>query len=153
MPRRNLKPTLGFALSACLLLSMFQTASAAPSQPTSTRREKPVWSCLKRKDLLRDSQDRAIWLTSKVLMERAIETHPIERPESLGRNRLSGTVDIEVVIDGDGRIVCMRRRNGHPIAAAAAMRSLRRWKFKPYSIGLEKKSIAGVLTIPYDFAS
>jgi len=43
--------------------------------------------------------------------------------------------------------------DGHPIAIGAAIHSLRKWTFRPYTVSREPKSVVGLLSVPYDFAS
>lgn len=111
------------------------------------------WACLKRTDLLRDSHGQPVWLASSDLMERVLEKLPIKRPGPLGKNKLQGVVSIEVVINKRGKVICARGAEGHPIAIGAAIDSVRKWTFKPYDVSGKAKSVVGVLTVPYDFAT
>jgi hypothetical protein len=107
--------------------------------------------CLKHN--ARHTHDRPVRLVSSALMDRVIDKRPVERPGQLGKNNLRGVVKIEVLIDKHGKVVCARGVEGHPIAMAATVLSVREWTFKPYSVGHKRKAVVGVLTVPYDFGS
>jgi hypothetical protein len=111
------------------------------------------WDCLKRTDLLRDGHGQPIWLTSAELMDRVIKRYPIERPGPLGKNSLRGSVTIEVMIARNGKVMCTRGIEGHPIAIASAIYSLRKWTFQPYIVKRKSRSVVGTLIISYDFAT
>jgi hypothetical protein len=108
--------------------------------------------CSKRHKVLH-GPGRPVRLASSDLMDRVVEKRPVERPGLLGKNNLRGVVSIEVLINKQGRVVCAHGVEGHPIAIGPAIRSVREWTFKPYFIGRKPKSVAGVLTIPYNFGS
>lgn len=109
------------------------------------------WSCLKRKDLLRDKEGRPVWLTSEELMHHVLEREPIEGPGSLGQNNLRGVVSIRILINKHGKVVCAQGVEGHPMAIGPAIHSVRKWTFKVFTVGGKRKSVVGVLDLPYDF--
>jgi hypothetical protein len=85
-------------------------------------------------------------------MLRVTSEHPIERPGGLGRNRISGNVTVEIMIDTDGSVSCVRGVAGHPLGIVAAVSSLRKWTFEPYVIGGKAMPVLGVLDIPFDLS-
>ena len=109
------------------------------------------WSCLKRKDLLRDKEGRTVWQTSETLMDHVLEREPIERPGPLGKNKLRGVVTIRIVINNKGKVICAQGVAGHPMAIGPAIHSVRKWTFKVFTTGGKRKSTVGVLDLPYDF--
>ena len=110
------------------------------------------WSCLQRRDLWRDQKGRPRWLNSDELKERTEASRPIERPGNLGKNSMKGSIILELVIDGHGKVVCARGVKGHPIAMAAALKSIRDWSFKPAVVDGKSKAMAGYLTLSYNFS-
>jgi hypothetical protein len=84
-------------------------------------------------------------------MDRVLEKEPIERPGAMGKNTLRGVVSIRILINKHGKVICAQGVDGHPIAIGAAIHSLRRWTFKPFTVSGERKSVVGVLNLPYDF--
>ena len=146
----SLRRTL-FAIALVVLLSFLVERSANSQASVPDKSADKNWSCLKRKDLLRDKQGRPVWLTSEELMDRIIEREAIERPGLLGKNSLRGIVSIRILINKQGKVICAQGVDGHPMAIGAAIHSLRRWTFKPFIVSGEQKSVVGVLDLSYDF--
>lgn len=152
MPRRSLKrfdlPIVASFLTVPLLIG--SSAAQVPS-PKQTSDKSAL--CLKQDSASGARHSRPVWLTSSELMDRVIERRPIERPGPLGKNSLRGVVNIAVLVNKQGKIICARGVEGHPLGIAAAIRSLRQWTFRPYTVGRKLRTVAGVLAIPYDLGS
>lgn len=127
------------------------TGRSSKRQSTPDASQVSRWHCLKRRDILRNSSGHLRWFSSSELMERVIDKQPVERPGVLGKNNLRGVVTIQVVIDKNGKVICTRGVEGHPLGIASAIRSLRKWTFRPYVSNGKRKSMVGILSIPYDF--
>ena len=132
-----------------ILLLILIPRIGAGQQPSDCPTEKR--SCVKTEDLLLDSEGCPVRLTSAEMMSRATAKSPINRPGLLGRNNINGSVEVEVVSDKRGKVRCARVLSGHPLAHAAAVQSVTRWSFKPYTVVGKRKAVAGVLNIPFDF--
>lgn len=148
------KPNQGdrlFAIAIVFFLSLPVEENAFSQATVPHKSTDKKWSCLERKDLLRDKQGRAVWLTSEELMDRIIERKPIERPGPLGKNSLRGLVSIRILINKHGKIICAQAVDGHPMAVGAAIHSLRKWTFKSFILSGERKSVVGVINLSYDF--
>lgn len=141
------------AAGALLLIAVFSIKDSVGQRRSQERGTHKSWGCLKRPDLLRDSEGRPIWLGSSELLDRVIEKQRIERPGQLGKNSLEGVVSVEVLINKHGKVSCARGSEGHPIAIGAAIHSLRKWTFRPYIVSGKPKAVVGVLTVPYDFGN
>jgi hypothetical protein len=109
------------------------------------------WPCVKGEQFLRHSRGSPVWLSSAELMERAIDRQELERPALLGPSGLHGEVTVQLLIEKDGGVKCVRGIRGNALAISSAVYSLPKWTFKPYVVDAEPKSVLGVLTIPYDF--
>jgi hypothetical protein len=140
-----------FAVALVMLFSFFVGQSARCQSPVSGATSETNWSCLERKDLLRDQKGHPVWLTSEELMHRVIERASIERPGPLGKNELEGVVSIRILINKHGKVICAQGIDGHPLAISAAMRSLREWTFKPFTLNRKRKAVVGILNLRYDF--
>jgi hypothetical protein len=140
-----------FVVVLVFLLSLLVEQSAFSQTTVPYKSTDTNWSCLKRKDLLRDKQGRPVWLTSEELMDRVIEREAIERPGPLGKNNLRGVVSIRIVINKHGKVICAQGVDGHGMAIGAAIHSLRRWTFKAFMLTGKRKSVVGVVNLPYDF--
>jgi hypothetical protein len=152
---RNLleRPLLAIAVAIILLIAVGPISGKHSAQTGFAGLPSgKIWPCLNRKDLLRDKDGHPVWLSSSELMMAVIEKHPIERPSALGKNNLHGVVTIQMLIDKTGKVVCARGVKGHPVGMAAAIQSLRKWSFKPYSVNGKRKSVAAVLDLPFDFS-
>lgn len=137
---------IGFLIGAAMA---FVKSSHAQNASDISQRK---WRCLQRSNVLRDQNGRIKSLNSDELMERVIEKYPVQRPGVLGKNTISGVVRIQIVIDKDGKVICSRGIEGNPIGIASAIHSLEKWVFRPYVFHGKRRSIAGVLSIPYDFS-
>lgn len=84
-------------------------------------------------------------------MDRVLEKQPVERPGPLGKNNLQGVVRLRILINNRGRVICAQGVDGHPLAIGPAIHSVRRWTFKAFMVNGKRKSVAGVLELPYDF--
>lgn len=146
-PNRNRLFAIAIVLSLSFLVEQKGFSQATvPKQSTDKN-----WSCLKRKDLLRDKEGRPVWLTSEELMDRVIDREPVERPGPLGRNNLRGVVSIRILINKYGKVICAQGVAGHPMAIGPAIHSVRRWTFKAFRVSGERKSVVGVVNLSYDF--
>lgn len=148
--RKNLNRCNRLFVLLLLLFLLIEPCAFSQSAGMDTGTDKN-WSCLKRKDLLRDKEGRPVWLTSKELMDRVLEKEPIERPGPLGKNNLQGVVRIRILINKHGKVICAQGMEGHPMAIGPAIHSVRRWTFKAFMVNGERKSVVGVLDLPYDF--
>jgi outer membrane biosynthesis protein TonB len=134
-----------------LVLVLPTSGQSSKRQVTRDATQVSNWHCLKRRDILLNSDGHLRSFSSSELMERLIDEHPVERPDVLGKNNLRGFVTIQVVIGKEGKVICSRGVKGNPIGIASAIRSLRGWTFKPYVLNGKRKSIVGSLVIPFNF--
>lgn len=93
-----------------------------------------------------------MWLTSAELLDRVLKKEPVERPGPLGKNNLRGVVRLRILINNRGEVICAQGVDGHPLAIGPAIHSVRRWTFKAFMVNGKRKSVAGVLDLPYDFS-
>src|ERR1700730_17697309 len=66
------------------------------------------WPCVKGEQFLRHSRGSPVWLSSAELMERAIDRQELERPALLGPSGLHGEVTVQLLIEKDGGVKCVR---------------------------------------------
>jgi len=64
---------------------------------------------------------------------------------------VSGSVNVRVVIDGDGNIIEATAVSGHPLLRAAAMAAAKEAKFTPTRMNGEPVTVSGVLV--YNFVA
>ena len=63
--------------------------------------------------------------------------------------RLEGPVDMEAVIDKEGRITNLKVLKGQPVLAKAATDAVRQWRYKPYYLDGEPVEIQTQITIVF----
>jgi TonB family protein len=62
-------------------------------------------------------------------------------------SRLSGSIELLVVVDEQGKPTCISVVRGHPILTSTAISSVRNWRFRPYSVEGTPKKYSGSLVI------
>ena len=70
-------------------------------------------------------------------------------PAAARKERLEGTIALDIVIGRDGSILSMHPMNGPDILARAAMDALRWWKFEPYRINGEPAVVETTLAVEF----
>lgn len=80
-----------------------------------------------------------------------IEQPQPEYPPEAARARAQGTVLVEAQVDAMGNVsdVDIARRSGSRVLDRAAMREVRRWKFRPAMEG--GKAVASSIQVPVDY--
>ena len=68
-------------------------------------------------------------------------------PQNAKSMRLEGPVDMEAVIDKEGKITNLKVLKGQPVLARAAMEAVRQWRYKPYYLDGEPVEIQTQITI------
>jgi TonB family protein len=81
----------------------------------------------------------------KLLIHRVEPTYPSEAR----KERLEGTIALNIVIGRDGSVLSMHALNGPDILASAAMDALRWWKFEPYRINGEPAVVQTTLAVEF----
>lgn len=81
----------------------------------------------------------------RLLVHRVEPTYPAEAR----RERLEGTIALDIVIGRDGSVLSMHALNGPDLLARAAMDALRWWKFEPYRINGEPAVVETTLAVEF----
>jgi TonB family protein len=96
---------------------------------------------------MRSLQKAACWLTILAAAAAADGLHQItqtealalvvtriqpEFPEMAKQLKLSGAVEVEVVIGENGAVESAKPVSGNPVLTRSAVDALKRWKFKPF---------------------
>jgi len=84
------------------------------------------------------------------VMQRLI-VHRVEPvyPAEARKERLEGTVALDIIIGREGSVLSMRALNGPDILARAAMDALRWWKFEPYRINGEPAVVETTVAVEF----
>lgn len=58
-----------------------------------------------------------------------------------------GTIIVDVIIDAEGKVECLRAMNAHPILQLAAIKAAKQWTFKPIIVNGKAVRYAGHLPL------
>jgi periplasmic protein TonB len=76
-----------------------------------------------------------------------------EYPPLARETHISGTVVVEAIIDERGNVVQARVVSGHPLLIAAALRTVRQWKYEPTSLNGQPVSVVLQVQVHFHFNS
>ena len=88
-------------------------------------------------------------LSPKEVKARLRHSEPIEPPCCAQKLNLKGTLTLEIAVDADGAVTCVRVLKGHPLLATPAIHSVSKWKFGPSVTEKSLKSFCGKLGIRF----
>lgn len=117
-----------------MLLFLFANITASGRQTK--------WPCDKSCTLLKNAHGKYIWFGSAALKRRA--THTVT-PQTPLRGCANATIVVEVLIDNEGNVQCLRTLKGHPFLRRAAEEAAQQWKFKPIESKGQKVAVLGRL--------
>jgi outer membrane biosynthesis protein TonB len=99
------------------------------------------WPCGSTRDVLSDRQGKPVWISFDELKEHARVT---DYPEVPSPFRTKAKIILGIRIDTEGTVSCIKLEGeGHPALVAAAVRSIKKWKFSPFSAGGHPVSVFG----------
>ena len=81
----------------------------------------------------------------KLLVHRVEPVYPAEAR----KDRLEGTIALDIVVGRDGSVVSMHALNGPDVLAKAAMDALRWWKFEPYRVNGEPAIVETTVAVEF----
>ena len=81
----------------------------------------------------------------KLLVHRVEPVYPAEAR----KERLEGTIALDIVVGRDGAVLRMRALNGPDVLARAAVDALRWWKFEPYRINGEPAVVETTVAVEF----
>lgn len=84
------------------------------------------------------------------VMEKLV-VHRVEPvyPAEARKDRLEGTIALDIVVGRDGSVLSMHPLNGPDVLARAAMDALRWWKFEPYRINGEPSAVETTVAVEF----
>jgi hypothetical protein len=120
-----------------LLKVLLMVGVCALAQPRDSGSE---WPCGGRPDLLTDKGGAPVWIDFRELKQHAINA-PL--PKIPAPFRISGRIEVDVLIDSDGIVRCLRILAGHPSLRLAAAQAATRWTFHPFVSGKNPVAVFG----------
>jgi len=78
---------------------------------------------------------------------------PVNPPGMLHNSKLYGVVTVEVCVDSKGKVFAVKAVDGHPMARASVIDSIKNWSFIPYRDKGKPVPVHGLIDVNYDFRS
>jgi TonB family protein len=72
-----------------------------------------------------------------------------EYPETAIAAKIEGDVALKIVIDEQGNVINAEVRKGHQLLAAAALKSIKEWKYKPAFVGGHTTESEGLVLLTF----
>jgi TonB family protein len=100
------------------------------------------------------SPERQVAREPRKVTERVVRGNAITKVQPIysaaaKRVQASGTVQVEVTISGEGRVIEATASNGHPLLRAAAIDAARKWVFKPTMLNGTPVKVQSSLTFVF----
>lgn len=92
---------------------------------------------------------KQISISGGVLQGKAIAKVQPQYPPIAKAARASGSVQVQVLISEEGRVIDAQVLSGHPLLREAAMQAARQWKFTPTELTGVPVKVQGVLTFNF----
>jgi Gram-negative bacterial TonB protein C-terminal len=90
-------------------------------------------------------QNEAVHLAAQEMSERIVTRTPMMVQGH--HARLTGNIELLVVVDEQGKPTCISVLSGHPILTSTAISSVRNWRSRPYYVKNKLKRYSGPLVI------
>jgi TonB family protein len=97
------------------------------------------------KKAVQPCQEEAVHFPSQEMSQRIVTRTPMMVQGH--HARLAGSIELLVVIDEQGKPICISVVRGHPILTSTAMSAVKDWRFRPYSMKGKLKKYSGSLVI------
>lgn len=104
------------------------------------------WPCEDNMKLLLDKSGKRIWFGTDKLKKRV--THQVA-PKIPSSCKCKGTIWVDVLVNTEGQVQCVRAKLGHPLLKQAAIDAAKQWKFQPIVINGEKFAVFGRLAFRF----
>lgn len=91
-----------------------------------------------------------IRVSSGVQDARLIEKVEPEYPPIALKVRLSGSVELEVSIDREGKVTTIEPKSGHPLLVQAAIDAVKQWHYKPPQIRGEPVAVSTIVKLKFE---
>ncbi|HKP86784.1 MAG TPA: M56 family metallopeptidase [Blastocatellia bacterium] len=121
-------------------------APAAPAAPADSI--EPSAPAPPSGDAAPDGQ-KVIRIPDDVLRSSVIKRVNAEYPPIARAAQLSGSVDVEIIVNEEGNVTSARAISGHPLLKAAAVEAARQWQFKSTAQSGAPTRIIGTLTFNF----
>jgi len=83
---------------------------------------------------------------------RCLACPPPEYPAFARQAGMQGTVELHAVISTEGTVTRVERLSGNPVLAAAALRAVRNWRYRPLSLDGRAVAVDTLITVRFALA-
>ena len=94
-------------------------------------------------------QDAPVRVTPSEAQQAVVEKVKPVYPEMARRMKLVGRVELEAVVDEQGRVESVEVKSGNPILRMAARDALKQWKFKPFT--RDGRPVKAIVPVAFEF--
>ena len=151
---------VGFALSMCNLTSRMVNKNKNTNRSTNAKASTPSSTELVTETppapppgVSQNSNTKTIHapISGGVLNGKAISKPEPVYPAIAKAAHASGTVNVQVLVDEEGKVVAAHAVSGHPLLQAAAIAAAKQARFAPMKLSGQPVKVTGVLT--YNFVA
>jgi periplasmic protein TonB len=92
---------------------------------------------------------QAVRMTSTMLQGKAVKRVQPPYPQIAKIGRISGAVQVQVMISEDGTVDSASVLSGHPLLRDASVQAARQWVFSPTILNGQPVRVVGILTFNF----
>jgi protein TonB len=96
------------------------------------------------------AEDSIVRVTESVARRAVVKKIEPEYPAMARQVRLSGQVQVDVLIDASGNVETVKLLKGNALLSSSAITALKKWKFAPFT-GLDNKRSKAIASLTFDF--
>jgi protein TonB len=96
------------------------------------------------------AQDGVLRVTESEARRAIVKKVEPEYPAMARQVRLSGQVQVDVLIDASGNVETVKVLKGNALLSGSTVTALKKWKFTPFT-GLDNKHSRAVTSLTFDF--
>jgi len=87
--------------------------------------------CTTDQPLYTDEDGKPIWLDNESLLKSATHCIAPKMPAIARNARIEGYVSVDILVNDQGKVWCVRLVSGHPMLASSAINAAKDWTFQP----------------------
>jgi protein TonB len=97
-------------------------------------------------------QPKLVRVSSGVMSGLLLKKATPQYPEDARRAGIQGTVNLQAIVNKHGDISDLRLVSGHPALVEAAMKAVKKWKYKPYILQGEPVDVQTMIQVNFSLA-
>jgi len=96
------------------------------------------------------AEDVIVRISENVARKAILKKIEPEYPAMARQVRMSGQVQLDVLIDASGNVETVKILRGNALLSSSAVTALKKWKFAPFT-GVDNKRSKAITSITFDF--